>query len=448
MVYLQHLEAADILNKVETTLETVTTLSSLSETHTVQIESQQSTSDRLVLTIQDIHDTLENIPNLINIESLKIDGNMREIRAMKETIRQLRNSSAEHEGQINELLKLQEQMIIIKDLYELQEERIKKILKTLAEVFENQEMAERRVDEFNGVIQVTEEKLYHRLSLNQRLAEDKMIDYFADYEQKFGRLQERLLAAVSEIKGGGTGGGGGGGAGKKFPKAKLKFLTQLSMRGGGGGGQEGGGGEGMDGADGEEDSNLAERDEQMDLALQLCLSFEDVTGYRNISPKEIPSRMCGEIASMAQQLAILISSSVDHEAIKRSITRQGDGSTEEAINELRTKLMNQTIQGMKRKLNESSPTPGPLQQEARTMFLNRMQQALQVAMSKHDQVVSMNSTRLGRIKLPTCIACDRPMGTKVCPSSVVLISLTSLLRSLVSRLCLFGRQSRIRTPFG
>jgi hypothetical protein len=100
----------------------------------------------------------------------------------------------------------------------------------------------------------------------------------------------------------------------------------------------------------------------------------------------------------------------------KSITTSSRGG--ESVNELRIKLMNQTIQGMKKKLHESSPSPGALQQEARNMFISRMQQALQLAMSKHDQVVAVNATCLGRIKLPTCIACDRPMGTKVpTPSS-------------------------------
>jgi hypothetical protein len=425
---VQRFEDSDLINKLSTTMDTLSSLTFLSETHSHQLLSHQTTSDQVLLTIQDIRDTLENIPNLINIESLKIDGNIREIRSMKDLIRQLRNTSSDHEGQILELLKLPEQMMILRDLYELQEERIKKILKTLTEIFETTEMTERRFDELNQIIQMTEEKLYHRISYNHRLVEERVMNSVIENEQKFLRLQDQLMKAMSEGGGGGRGGGGNGG--KKFPFAKLKSFTLLKKGGGasGVGGGGGGEGEGGDDFDDQDDPNASEREEQLDLAIQLCLSFEDVTGYRNISPKDLPSRMCGEMAMTAQELATLISSSVDIETIKRSIYRQGGGGGEgggtsegsggESVNELRIKLMNQTIQGMKKKLHESSPSPGALQQEARNMFISRMQQALQLAMSKHDQVVAVNATCLGRIKLPTCIACDRPMGTKVpTPSS-------------------------------
>ena len=34
-------------------------------------------------------------------------------------------------------------------------------------------------------------------------------------------------------------------------------------------------------------------------------------------------------------------------------------------------------------------------------------------MSKHDQMMVVGNSRLGRTKIPSCIACDRPMMDKV-----------------------------------
>ena len=38
---------------------------------------------------------------------------------------------------------------------------------------------------------------------------------------------------------------------------------------------------------------------------------------------------------------------------------------------------------------------------------------MDVALSKHDQVLLTGHSRVGRVQLPTCIACDRPLVDKV-----------------------------------
>ena len=42
-----------------------------------------------------------------------------------------------------------------------------------------------------------------------------------------------------------------------------------------------------------------------------------------------------------------------------------------------------------------------------------------MCMSKHDQVLVVGNSRFGRIKIPTCIACDRPLLEKVRQESLV-----------------------------
>jgi hypothetical protein len=149
----------------------------------------------------------------------------------------------------------------------------------------------------------------------------------------------------------------------------------------------------------DDDELEIEKEERMEQMLELCLSFEEITGYRNITPKEIPSKICGEIAVNAHHLADVISSSIDIQSIKRSlyqqVTRNGGGGggggsvdgSEDIVNELKKEMIQKTIQSIQKKLNETSPpTPGSLQQEARNMFMNKIQQALSLAMTKHDQV--------------------------------------------------------------
>jgi hypothetical protein len=48
------------------------------------------------------------------------------------------------------------------------------------------------------------------------------------------------------------------------------------------------------------------------------------------------------------------------------------------------------------------------------MYIGRVVDAIDAALSKHDQVFIPATTRLGRVRamVPTCVACDRPLTTK------------------------------------
>ena len=65
-------------------------------------------------------------------------------------------------------------------------------------------------------------------------------------------------------------------------------------------------------------------------------------------------------------------------------------------------------------LEESYPEPGALRLEARKLYLAKLIDATDSALSKHDQVLVSAQTRIGRIKPTTaiCVACDRPLRGK------------------------------------
>jgi len=63
---------------------------------------------------------------------------------------------------------------------------------------------------------------------------------------------------------------------------------------------------------------------------------------------------------------------------------------------------------------QASPNAGAVRLEARARYIARVVEAIDAALSKHDQVFVPASTRLGRVKasIPTCVACDRPLTRK------------------------------------
>jgi hypothetical protein len=65
-------------------------------------------------------------------------------------------------------------------------------------------------------------------------------------------------------------------------------------------------------------------------------------------------------------------------------------------------------------LEDAFPNAGAIRLETRTIYVARVIDAINTALSKHDQVVIPASTRLGRVRaaVPACMACDRPLTTK------------------------------------
>jgi len=138
-----------------------------------------------------------------------------------------------------------------------------------------------------------------------------------------------------------------------------------------------------------------------------------------------------EIAAFAHDYAAWIAYQSDHESLLRLIAGTNPDEqvyAEEDISARRRGL----LEGVKSQLGEALekvPCPGEydstcspsrgsgLRWEARAIFLARIADAIDVALSKHDQILLPASTRLGRLRPSTaavtvCVACDRPMRRK------------------------------------
>jgi len=68
---------------------------------------------------------------------------------------------------------------------------------------------------------------------------------------------------------------------------------------------------------------------------------------------------------------------------------------------------------LRRDLEKFEGNTGAVRSEARSKYIERVYEATDAALSKHDQVlISAEFTRVGRTKLSTCVACDRPLRNK------------------------------------
>ncbi len=65
-------------------------------------------------------------------------------------------------------------------------------------------------------------------------------------------------------------------------------------------------------------------------------------------------------------------------------------------------------------MDKANPNAGTIRLEARSRYVARTIDAIEAALSKHDQVTVPATTRLGRVRasVPVCVACDRPLTTR------------------------------------
>jgi hypothetical protein len=463
--YMESLQSFDVMNRIAKNEGELTSL------REERVESLEENLNTLRICVSDLGreqglliKEMEEIPGKINAEAIRIDATAKEVKGVKEMAKYLKTSLQEHGNQIEDLLQLKEQLLVVRDVCESQDERMKKILRTVGDVSENSEVQEKRIDEMVTVIQVSplpsllslpnplplpppfplcpqasEDKSYNRIAATKRVIEELFTQQVSEIETKLQGVKD----TVTVLQAGGLGnkkiGGSslsahskGHGSSATPSAERVLALVEDESRGAGGGA-----GLGL-----HDDTALSEKLSEL---VELCNSFEEIAVYRSAVPKDIPSSLCGEIAIAAQTLSALIASRADSLVIQQIIRGQGEGPgdgpgqgggqlSEDPVADKRAQLMDKTLSSLREKLHENYPNPNALRYEARDLFLSRFAHAFQLAMTKHDQVpfpsfspsvvnlsllsfvsqiIATGTSRLGRLKIPSCIACDRPLVSKV-----------------------------------
>lgn len=146
----------------------------------------------------------------------------------------------------------------------------------------------------------------------------------------------------------------------------------------------------------------------------LCVSYEDISIRKGMVDQLSPA-LCENLAGAAQGMAQLICTVVDSEIMQGVLQGLEDETRLETDNvtERRRIKMDVFVKDVIANVNKHNSTPGQLRFDAREVFTKRLIKVLDVCMSKHDQMVVVGNSRLGRTKIPSCIACDRPMLDKV-----------------------------------
>mmetsp|Transcript_23752 Transcript_23752/g.35674 ORF Transcript_23752/g.35674 Transcript_23752/m.35674 type:complete len:1124 (-) Transcript_23752:221-3592(-) len=162
----------------------------------------------------------------------------------------------------------------------------------------------------------------------------------------------------------------------------------------------------------------------LDIVVNDCILYEKVVADKkyvfplnSIIKEESDSDVPEDIANFAHDYAEWIAYKADHDALQRvivGVTPEEMVFIDEDTDTRRRELLEQLRIDFSCKIDTIHEKPGMSRLEARNKFIGRVMDAIDSALSKHDQVLVSNSTRVGRVKpsLPTCVACDRPLRNK------------------------------------
>ena len=146
----------------------------------------------------------------------------------------------------------------------------------------------------------------------------------------------------------------------------------------------------------------------------LCNAYEDLCFFRNFNVP-FPDDFLPQVAAFATEAARYVAEAANLEGLE--LVFAGPQPEEQYFDagSRRTALLEELRQDLVEAANTLQPKPGAPRASAREKFIVRLMEAIDVALSKYDAVVTtIARTCFGRIKaLPTCVACDRPLPTRV-----------------------------------
>ncbi|CAM9541282.1 unnamed protein product [Phaeothamnion confervicola] len=155
----------------------------------------------------------------------------------------------------------------------------------------------------------------------------------------------------------------------------------------------------------------------MAIPVRFCHDYERAAVARTFVPPAIGgAAVAWECGRVAQEWAAFVAATADCEALSRLVAGANPDELAyseevatrraELVQEFGTEFMAAVSAG-------DAGVPGALKREARQRMCKKLIEAIDAALSKHDQVLIAGNTRFGRVKaIPHCVACDRPLRSK------------------------------------
>lgn len=146
--------------------------------------------------------------------------------------------------------------------------------------------------------------------------------------------------------------------------------------------------------------------------IEICQAYEDQCVQRSFV-LNFTNVITDTIAAISRRQAAQIAATVDDEIVRNTIHSDDNAfMTEDSVSVARQERVLKLLDDVRVVVVERHPQPGVIRADSREKFFKKLKIALDMWLSKYDQVFVIGSSRLGRVKIPTCIACDRPLLRK------------------------------------
>lgn len=413
--YVLGLKDADIMNMIELQNDQITTLKTSIEDTEASLSSISNKMTKVQKTVAKCSDEMEKLPAMVQSANDRVNDLTLESEQLREKVNKQELELASHKERIEELEKLNEEIGLVKVTVKDMDARLKQAQTTSMSLLEANGDHEKRLESMTELIDNSDAMVEQKMLKMQGEIMDNVTAKQAEVEALVANMHENIEVMglggdnssqeLSQHRGGARGGSRPGSRSKPShghgPAAAAVGGNAIP------GSQEG-----------SQVLSQEEKNEVMDGSAEfiadLCINFEEIS-VRKTYVADLPSAMCEDITATAQSLTAFIANITDSEAVQ-TVLRGSAGEVEydeNIVADMRGRKLESFCAEVSQIVVAANSTPGTVRQEARTKFMRQVRRALDLCMSKHDQVLVVGNSRGSRIKIPTCIACDRPLLDKV-----------------------------------
>ena len=367
---------------------------------------------KLTKSVQGLDDLVKGIPDAINEQVVRIDATVADNERLTATVKELVESLKSAQEKFDKISALREEVAASVDLTAAADKTLKQVQSGFVQLSEVSTEQNKRIETIISTITLTQEQAHKRVEDVRLVVTDLLAEKQGEIEASVQNMRDKLdmLSSTGENNSS-VGGDATGTKAVSRKAAAYAGAVPAGGRGGGGLATVTGSSEVMSSAAAE---GRAVTVSQVDFISDLCINFEEIA-VKKSHVMDIPPTMCEHITATAQSLTALIASSTDADMVSKVLRSAPEEVEydEELVARMRQEKISDFIADVARRLTDVNGAPGLVRFEARERFLKNLRRALQMCMSKHDQVLIVGSSKLGRIKVPSCIACNRPLLEKV-----------------------------------
>ena len=418
--FVSLLKANNVLNTVASQEDTLTKFATQVQEIDVKVKAIQGRTQKISKTVGSLDDLIKNIPINIATQEQRVDSVVNGNNLIFNSINELKQSIEDAQRKLDAISILRDEVSDAKKRTAAVDSRIKQVQVGFNQLNEVSIDHNKRIETVVASIIGAEEQAAKRLDEVRLVITDMIVEKQAEIDASVLNMKEKLDMIAQSGDGNNS---STGGSSSTIKKGLGNTAGSVGKKYGGGGGKSTGDvmGESSQqlsgGALSEEDQKAITLNQAQFIA-DLCRNFEEIA-VRKSQVLDIPPTMCEHITATSQSLAAFIATCTDAEMVQKIIKSAPEEVEyeEEVVSDLRQTKLHEFIGDVGKILSDNDSNigqnPGAIRNEARDRFLKQVKKALSLCMSKHDQVLIAGNTKLGRLKIPSCIACDRPLLEKV-----------------------------------